>query len=120
MLFFFLHTQINGTLHRFVIITCWSTASSLFAAFLYIHIAGLQVASFILALLNRKIDIKVLNDSHQIRAIVYITTLAAFEVLFLLFIVESYRNARTILTSGHQLGATIAVNLILFVPKVIK
>ena len=85
---------------------------------LFAYLGLLQISSFILALLNRKVTIKVLNDSNEITLIVYITSFAALEMLVLYFVVGDFNNANASLYTGHLLAATMVTLLIIYIPKV--
>ena len=116
--FFFHFSKANGTLQKYVVIDCLSSEASYWVLVLFGYLGLLQVASFILALLNRKVTIKVLNDSKEITLIVYITSFAALEMVVLYFVVGNFSNANASLYTGHLLAATVVAVLIVYIPKV--
>jgi len=110
---------VNGTLHKFVAVKFLTLAGSTWIVFLFGYLGILQIASLVLALKSRKIAIKVINDSKEIRTIVYITSFIALEMLILYFVVGNFNNTRVSLHIGHLLAATMVVLLITFIPKVL-
>ena len=108
----------NGTLHTFEVVNNLRRSSDIWVVFLFGYLGLLQIASLILALMNRKITIKAINDSREIRRIVYITSFAIFEMFILYFVVGNFNDAGLSLFIGHLLAATIIFILLLFVPKV--
>ena len=93
-------------------------AASVWVIFLYGYLGLLQLASFILALMNRKVKIKALNDSQEIRLIVYLTSFATVEMIVSYFSVGLYRNAIAILFTGNLVVATMVTILLIYMPKV--
>ena len=95
-----------------------SSDAAYWVLFLFGYLGLLQVTSLILAIMNRKVTIKVLNDSREITTIVYITSFAALEMLILYFVIGDFNNANASLYTGHLLAAATATILIIYIPKV--
>ena len=112
-------SQVNGTPHNYVVIFALSSYSSIWVVVLFGYLGLLQIACFILALLNRKITIKAFNDSNEIRKIIYITSFVALEMFILYFAIRKINDAFVSLYLGHLLAGTTAVILITFIPKVL-
>ena len=110
--------QVNGTLHEFVAVKFLTLAGSTWIVFLFGYFGILQIACLVLALKSRKIAIKVINDSREIRTIVYITSFVALETLILHFAVGNFKNSNVSLFLGHILAATLVTLLLIFIPKV--
>ena len=85
---------------------------------MYGYLGILQISSLVLALLNRKITIKALNDSKEIRTIVYITSFIVLEQVILYFNIVDFRTTFSSLYYGHILAATMVAILLIFIPKV--
>ena len=92
--------------------------SPIWIAFLFGYLGLLQFSSLILALMNRNITIKAVNDSREIRRIVYITSFIVLEMFIIYFVVGYFQDASISLHIGHLLAATTVVLLFIFVPKV--
>ena len=108
----------NGTLHKFVVINSLRSAGSIWVAFLFGYLGLLQFSSLILALMNRKISIKAVNDSREIRTIVYITSFIALEMFIGYFVIGNLNDVSISFHIGHLQAATMVVLLFIFVPKV--
>ena len=84
----------------------------------YTYLLVIQVAAFILSVVTRKVKIKVLNDSKEMMAIVYTSTI----ILLILGVFTFALGTRLILTEiFFGLGVLIATTVFLaltFVPKV--
>ena len=84
----------------------------------YVYLVLLQVAAFILAIVTRNVQIKVLNDSKEMTVIVYSTSV----VLLILGVITFAFDTRFALGEGlfgfgMMLGTTIFLAFV-FVPKV--
>lgn len=78
----------------------------------------LQAIALVLAIRTRNVKIKGLNDSKEIMAIIYITTIVDVELILVTILLRDYSNIRILLfTGGIIFGTTIAVALV-FIPKV--
>ena len=108
----------NGTLHKFVVFNTLKDASSIWVALLFGYLGLLQFSSLILALMNRKITIRAVNDSREIRTLVYITSFIVLEMSIMYFAVGDFNNTSISVHIGHLLAATTVVLLFIFVPKV--
>ena len=86
----------------------------------YIYLLMIQVAAFVLAILNWRVKIKVLNDSKEMMAIVYISS----GIMIILGIFTFALGLRYILIEAvFCLGIMIATTVFLsltFIPKVRK
>ena len=110
--------QVNGTLHKFVVIYTLNDATSIWIAFLFGYLMLLQFSSLVLALMNRNITIKAVNDSKEIRRIVYITSFIFLGLFIGYFVIGNFRDVGISLYIGYLLAATMVVLLFIFVPKV--
>lgn len=84
----------------------------------FIYQVLLQVAAFVLALMTRKVQIKVLNDSKEIAVIIYTTSVVLLALAVITFGLSSYLIVTEALFSGGEMLATTVVLFFLFVPKV--
>ena len=76
-----------------------------------------QTAALVLALKIRNVNIKVVNDSKEIVAMVYFTTIAVMESLILTLVLPG-NHVSLVLSSGHLVLAASAVVGLTFIPKV--
>ena len=94
------------------------TLSLAWVAIEYIYLVLIQVAAFILAIVTRKVKIKVLNDSREMFIIVYTSS----SIMLVLGIVTFVISTRFILIEvlfgfGIMMATTVFLALT-FVPKV--
>ena len=87
-------------------------------AIVFAYLGILQLTSFVLALLIRKVTIPVLNESKEISAIIYFTTILVFEMLIFGLLLGQYNDLQEGLFNAHLILATTVVLVFLFVPKV--
>ena len=84
----------------------------------FVYLVLLQVAAFILAIITRKVKIRVLNDFKEVSIIVYITSVVLAVLAGITFGLSSYLIVtETLFTSGVMLTTTVVL-FFLFVPKV--
>ena len=76
-----------------------------------------KTAALVLALKIRNVNIKVVNDSKEIVAMVYFTTIAVMESLILTLVLPG-NHVSLVLSSGHLVLAASAVVGLTFIPKV--
>ena len=101
------------------ILQCYESISQLaWVAIEYIYLLSLQVAAFVLAILNRKVKIKVLNDSKEMLIIVYSTSAIMVVLGVLTFGVDGRIVVFEVLFSGLVMVATTIFLTFVFVPKV--
>ena len=113
-----LYSQENGIPENYFFIECYKPASFSWQLVLYLYLAILQTIALVLAFKIRKIEIKVLNDSKEISAIVYITTVIDVELILVSTLLYDYKNIRVLLYYGGVLiMATVIVGLV-YIPKV--
>ncbi len=84
----------------------------------YVYLLSLQVAAFILAILTRKVKIKVLNDSKGMIIIVYSSTTIMLILGVLTFAVGTRFILIEVIFCGLIMTATTIFLTILFIPKV--
>lgn len=94
------------------------TASLGWLAVEYIYLLLLQVAAFILAIITRKVKIKVLNDSKEVVFIVYTTTAIMIVLGIFTFAVSSQLVLTEAVFCGGVMVATTIFLAFVFVPKV--
>lgn len=94
------------------------TINLIWLAVQYVYVLLVQVAAFILAIITRKVEIKVLNDSKEMFAIVYLST----PIIILLGLITFVFNSRFILNEVLFCGGVMIITTVflglLFVPKV--
>ena len=117
-MYVYLYFQEKGIIENYFSIKCNTIASFSWICFLYLYLAMLQTTALVLAFKIRKVEIKVLNDSKEILAIVYITTVILVEIMLVSALLYSYRNIRLLLYySGVLIITTVIVGLV-HIPKV--
>lgn len=84
----------------------------------YIYLLSLQVAAFILAILTRKVKVKVLNDSKEMIIIVYTSTTIMLVLGVFTFALSTRFILQEVIFCGLIMLATTIFLTVLFVPKV--
>ena len=82
------------------------------------YLVLLQVIAFVLAVVTRKVKIKVLNDSKEMAIIIYTTSVVLLAQGIVTFGLSSYLVVTETLFNGGVMLATTVVVFFLFVPKV--
>ena len=96
---------------------CYSDSQVIWLFMSYIYKFLLQIAAIYFAFMSRKIRVKALNDSKQIAAIIYVTSLLLVISAFGFWIGLLYLNTSTAVFAAAQLvTATVFLGL-LFIPK---
>ena len=83
-----------------------------------LYLVLLQVAAFVLAIVTRKVEIRVLNDSKEMSVIVYTTSAVMVVLTGITLGLNSYLIATETIFTGGVILATTVVLFFLFVPKV--
>ena len=78
----------------------------------------LQIIALILAIQTRKVHIKVLNDSKEVAAIIYITSIVLVMLVIVTFTLDEYQNVREALVSGGFIIVAVVVLICIFATKV--
>ena len=102
----------------FFVKRCHSSTEYYWLSVLFAYKFLLQVIGVFLAFRIRKVKIKGLNDSREVSAILYITTVITMAVFLVTFIFGDYIN---IDGGTYGLGistATTSVLVLIFIPKV--
>ena len=94
------------------------TVRLVWAALQYLYLMLLQVVAFVLALITRKVQIKVLNDSKEMFIIVYTSTTIMVGLGIITFALGSRLILNEALFCGGILLATTVFLVFIFVPKV--
>ena len=87
---------------------------------LYSYLAILQVSALVLAFKTRSVEIKMLNDSKEISAIVYITSVVDVELIIVNIALSDYGNLLTFFYHGGVLIGTTVILSLVYVPKVTR
>ena len=83
-----------------------------------LYLVLIQIALFTLAIVNRNVSLKILNDFKSISVIIYTTTVVLFCLSVITFAVTSYVIVtEVIFLGGILLDATILLSFT-FIPKV--
>ena len=85
---------------------------------LFAYLVILQLTAFVFAILIRKVAIPVLNESKEISAMIYLTTILVIEMLIFSLLLGQYNDLQEGLLNAHLILATTVVLVFLFVPKV--
>ena len=97
---------------------CYSSKELYFLPFLIGYKLVLQAIGVFLAFNIRKVKIKGLNDSKEISAVLYVTTILIFIVIASTFLFGDYINVDATVYGLTISTATTCVLLFIFVPKV--
>ena len=117
-MFVYLHSQEKGIIENYFTIKCYPLLSFFWQLVIYLYLTILQTIALVLAFKIRKVEIKELNNSKEISAIVYITTVIAIELMLGHILLYKYNNvAHLLYYSGVVIMATMTVGLI-YIPKV--
>ena len=71
-----------------------------------------------LAIQTRKVHIKPLNDSKEITAIIYVTSIVLIALIVFSFVVDGYNDVREAHYSGALLIDSFFILSCIFIPKV--
>lgn len=82
------------------------------------YLVFLQVVAFVLAVVTRNVNIKVLNDSKEMAIIIYVSSVVLLVLGVVTFSLSSYLIITETLFNGGVMLATTVVVFFLFVPKV--
>ena len=114
----FVFLQEKGIIENYLVIYCYTSVSFYWRLFLYLYLAILQVSALVLAFKTRNVKIKVLNDSKEISAIVYITSVIDVELIIVTIALSDYNNLISFFYYGGVLIATTVILSLVYVPKV--
>ena len=104
--------------YRYFIYTCNSTARDVTLGVLYGYKILLHLATVVMALKTRKVQVKGLNDYREIVLATYVSSFVLVIILIFNIFVSDRIDLFTVLTSfGLFVGAT-AIMVLVFVPKV--
>ena len=106
------------TLHNCIYICFGFSTSLVWVGIEYVYLLSLQVVAFVLAIITRKVKIKVLNDSKEMVIIVYTSTTIMIILGIITFALSSRLVLNEILFSGGVMVATTVFLTFVFVPKV--
>ena len=112
------HAQGLGVRQIHYYYRCYSDSQLIWLFMSYIYKVLLQIAAIYFAFMSRKVKVKVLNDSKQIAAIIYITSLLLVISVFGFWIGLSLLNTSTAIFSLAQLLTATVILGLLFIPKV--
>ena len=118
MLRFISHWQEDGFRVTFTIKMCYSPSRLYFLGSIYSYKVALQVIGVLLAFSIRKVKIKGLNDSREISAIIYITSIILVLVITITMAFGEYVNVSGgVFALGVSTASTVVLGF-LFIPKV--
>ena len=80
--------------------------------------SALHIVALILAIQTRKVRIKILNDSKEVAAIIYITSIVLAELVIVSFSLTNFQNIYETLYCGGLIVAATVVLAVIFIPKV--
>ena len=104
-------------IHRYY--SCYSDSQLIWLFMSYIYKFLLQIAAIYFAFMSRKIRFKALNDSKEIAAIIYITSLLLVISAFGFWIGLLYLNTSTVVFGLAQFLTASVILGLLFIPKVL-
>ena len=112
--------QSNGITINFCVYECYNgrVLPLLATGVGFSYVVLLQVVAFVLAVITRKVKIKVLNDSKEMAIIIYTSSVVLLAVGIVTFSLSSYLIVTETLFNGAVMLATTVVLFFLFVPKV--
>lgn len=87
-------------------------------AITYVYFGLLQLIGIILAVQTRKVQIKVLNDSKFVTALIYMSSILLLLLGVVVYLFGSYINAVEIVFSGAFLLSATTFACLSFIPKV--
>ena len=110
--------QSLGVLEFHSYYACYSESQQIWLFMSYIYKFLLQIAAIYFAFTSRKIRVKALNDSKEVAAIIYITSLLLVISAFGFWIGLVYLNTSTAVFGLAQLLTATVILGLLFIPKV--
>ena len=116
----FFALQSTGITINFCTYECYNgrLPSLIWTGLSFIKLVLIQVAAFVLALVTRKVMIKVLNDFIEVSIVIYTTSVVLLCLGAITFGLNSYLIVtETLFSGGIMLAATVGL-FFLFVPKV--
>ena len=84
----------------------------------YVYFGLLQLIGIILAIQTRKVQVKVLNDSKYVAALIYISSILLVVLAVVTLVFNSYINVSETVFSGAFLFAATIFACLIFIPKV--
>ena len=102
----------------FFIVNCFPDECDAWVIIVFAYFGILQITALVLALLTRGVKIKVLNESKEISAIIYILTILVMEMFVFAILLGSNNDLQEGLFNSHMALAAIVVLSFLFIPKV--
>ena len=111
--------QEDGIIEEYFVIRCYTVLSFAWRLVLYAWLGTLQVSALVLAFKTRNVKIDVLNDSKEISAIVYFTTLFVIEIIIFSAVLNPYNNFLAFFYYGGVLVAANVFLALVFIPKVL-
>jgi gamma-aminobutyric acid type B receptor len=102
---------------RYLGVNCYHIGSLVWVAIIAVFIGLLETIAVILATLTRQVEVKAVNDSKEVVAVVYIVTACSIALLVVTVALQSFSNV----SDGFYLacilsGTTSAIGL-MFIPK---
>jgi gamma-aminobutyric acid type B receptor len=97
-----------------------SEYSIIWLCLLFLYLGILQVIALVMAVQTRKVRIKILNDSKEVAAIIYITSIILIGVVIIMFSLSNFLNTQeALLNMGFILGSFVILAII-FIPKFVR
>ena len=112
--------KVYGVRQDYYVWQCYASSFSLSylsIVLIYTHLAILLIIALILAIKTRKVKIKTLNDSSQVAALIYISSIILGVLALTNFLPVNLNLIAAMYNGGILFVATICL-LLLFVPKV--
>ena len=114
-----LNSQEDGIRVENCVYRCYDfSVSYIWVGIEYVYLLSLQVAAFVLAILTRKVKIKVLNDSKEMMIVVYSTSAIMAVLGVFTFAISTRLILNQAIYCGLIMVATTIMLSFVFVPKV--
>ena len=97
---------------------CLSSASIPWQIFIFAYLGGLHIIAIILAVQTRKVKIKALNETKEVTAIIYISSIMLVLLISVSFTVTQFKNISEACISTGLLTISTSFLIANFAPKV--
>ena len=98
---------------------CLSSASIPWQILIFVYLGGLHIIAIILAVQTRKVKVKVLNETKEVTAIIYISSIILVVLISVSFTVTQFKHISEACISTGLLTVTTSFLIANFAPKVL-
>ena len=97
---------------------CLGNASIPWQIIIFVYLGGLHITAIVLAVQTRKVKVKALNETKEVTAIIYISSIILVVLIAVSFTVTMFKNISEACITTGLLTITTSFLITIFVPKV--